>query len=57
VEWVATFSGLRKNAFEACKEVMESRIKQPAELAWAFDELEKARTECNSDISDQAVNS
>jgi len=48
---------VQQNAFEACKEVMESRITQPAELAWAFDELEKARTECNSDISDQAVNS
>lgn len=44
-------------AFEACKELMESRFKDPSELSFALNELEKAKSE--SDLSDdlQAMNS
>lgn len=44
-------------AFEACKELMESRFKDPSELSFALNELEKAKSQ--SDLSDdlQAMNS
>jgi recombination protein RecT len=34
-----------QNAFEACKEVMVERIKDPSELAYALDELDKAKAQ------------
>jgi recombination protein RecT len=37
-------------AFEACKELMESRYKDPSELSFALSELENAKA--NSDLSD-----
>lgn len=45
---------LQQNAFEACKEVMQSRIKDPSELAFAFAELDKAKEGLKS--AETAVN-
>ena len=36
-------SAVSQNAFEACRELMESRIKNPSHLSFAISELEKAK--------------
>ena len=36
---------VKQNAFEACRELMENRIKNPAELSFAYNELDKAKAE------------
>jgi len=55
---------VKQNAYEACKEVMETRIKRPEELAFAFDELEQAKAKAkalanvqDSDTGAQVANS
>jgi recombination protein RecT len=34
---------VEQNAFEACRELMESRIKDPSHLSFAISEIEKAK--------------
>lgn len=46
----------KANAFEACRELMESRIKEPGELSFAFSELEKAKARAESEPTRLAVN-
>lgn len=48
---------VQQNAFEACRELMESRIKNPVELAFAYSELDKAKAKSHSMMHEQrAVN-
>lgn len=46
---------VKQNAFEACRELMESRIKNPAELSFAYSELDKAKAESEACMHEQYV--
>ena len=43
---------VKQNAYEACKDVMETRIKRPEELAFAFDELAQAKAKALANVQD-----
>ena len=44
-----------QEAFEACKELFEQRIKDPLELSFALNELDKAKAESESQMQQQTV--
>ncbi|QFT57099.1 recombinase RecT [Microbulbifer sp. THAF38] len=46
---------VQQNAFEACRELMGSRIKNPAELSFAYSELDKAKAESEAKMHEQKV--
>lgn len=46
----------KAKAFEACRELMESRIKDPAELSYALSELKKAKADFEAEGDQQVVN-
>lgn len=47
---------IKAKAFEACRELMESRIKDPAELSFALSELKKAKADSEAESEQQVVN-
>ena len=46
---------VKQNAFEACRELMESRIKNPAELSFAYSELDKAKAQSEAKMHEQKI--
>lgn len=49
------YRAVKQNAFEACRELMESRIKNPAELSFAYSELDKAKAESEAKMHEQKI--
>lgn len=46
---------VKQNAFEACRELMGSRIKNPAELSFAYSVLDNAKAESEARMQEQAA--